>query len=50
MHLTCPEDQKTMTRDTIPAICSALADYHEGGKYFLFNGKKKLVDHCSLDE
>lgn len=39
------EDPKTIARyDTSHLF--RMADYHEGGKYFLFNGKKKLVDQA----
>ena len=39
------EDPKTIARyDTSHLF--RMADYHEGGKYFLYNGKKKLVDQA----
>jgi hypothetical protein len=37
------EDPKTIARYDTSHLFN-MADYHEGGKYFLFEGKKKLVD------
>jgi hypothetical protein len=37
------EDAKTIARYDTSHLFN-MADYHEGGKHFLFNGKKKLVD------
>ena len=37
------EDPKTIAKYDTSHLFN-MADYHKGGKYFLFNGKKKLVD------
>ncbi|QDU92326.1 DUF1501 domain-containing protein [Lignipirellula cremea] len=37
------EDPKTIARYDTSHLFN-MADYHEGGKYFLYQGKKKLVD------
>ena len=37
------EDPKTIARYDTSHLFD-MRDYHEGGKYFLFNGKKRLVD------
>jgi hypothetical protein len=39
------EDPKTIARYDTSHLFN-MADYHEGGKYFLYNGKKKLVDQA----
>ncbi|MFT5122009.1 MAG: hypothetical protein ACI9QL_005459 [Candidatus Omnitrophota bacterium] len=39
------EDPKTIARYDTSHLFN-MADYHEGGKYFLFKGKKKLVDQA----
>lgn len=39
------EDPKTIARYDTSHLFN-MSDYHEGGKYFLFNGKKKLVDQA----
>ena len=37
------EDPKTIAKYDTSHLFN-MSDYHNGGKYFLFNGKKKLVD------
>lgn len=39
------EDPRTIARYDTSHLFN-MSDYHEGGKYFLFNGKKKLVDQA----
>lgn len=39
------EDPKTIARYDTSHLFN-MADYHEGGKHFLYNGKKKLVDQA----
>jgi hypothetical protein len=39
------EDPKTIAKYDTSHLFN-MADYHEGGKHFLFNGKKKLVDQA----
>lgn len=39
------EDPRTIAKYDTSHLFN-MADYHEGGKYFLYNGKKKLVDQA----
>ncbi len=39
------EDPKTIAKYDTSHLFN-MADYHEGGKYFLYNGRKKLVDQA----